>query len=59
MNIASALALIVGIGRMLEGVHYLHDVAAGALLGLAIPAALTAMAGAEWRNRGAGIRRDS
>ncbi|MBW8763037.1 MAG: phosphatase PAP2 family protein [Microbacterium sp.] len=51
--VASALALIVGIGRMLEGVHYFHDVAAGALLGLAIPAALTAMAGAKWRkNRG-------
>jgi undecaprenyl-diphosphatase len=36
-----AAALVAG-GRVAQGVHYLHDVAAGALLGLAIPVALVA-----------------
>lgn len=31
--IATAVALLVAIGRMMEGMHYLHDVALGALLG--------------------------
>ncbi len=34
-----ALAVVVAVGRVAQGVHYVHDVAAGALLGLAIPAA--------------------
>lgn len=42
--LATAVALIVAAGRVLEGMHYVHDVAAGALLGLAAPALLTAAA---------------
>ena len=34
-------AVLVAIGRVLEGVHYVHDVAIGALLGMAIPVLLT------------------
>lgn len=40
--LAVAAAVLVAGGRVAQGVHYLHDVAAGALLGLAIPAALVA-----------------
>lgn len=41
---AVGAALIVLSGRLFEGAHYLHDVAAGALLGLAVPALLTIVA---------------
>lgn len=41
---AVAAALIVFSGRLFEGAHYLHDVAAGSLLGLAVPALLTVIA---------------
>ncbi len=41
---AVAAALIVLSGRLFEGAHYLHDVAAGSLLGLAVPALLTVVA---------------
>lgn len=45
--VAAVVALIVAIGRVLEGLHYVHDVAAGTLVGLVIPAVLTA-AGVAW-----------
>lgn len=35
--VAVALALTVSAGRVMQGAHYLHDVAAGALLGIAVP----------------------
>ncbi len=35
---AIAIAAVVSAGRLLEGVHYLHDVAAGALVGIVVPA---------------------
>lgn len=34
-------AVLVAIGRVLEGVHYVHDVAIGALLGMGLPVLLT------------------
>ncbi|GIT81155.1 hypothetical protein LLS1_28240 [Leifsonia sp. LS1] len=37
---AGALALAVASGRLLEGVHYLHEVAAGAIWGLIVPTLL-------------------
>jgi undecaprenyl-diphosphatase len=43
-------AFIVAAARMLEGAHYLHDVAAGALIGLAVPA-ITAWAACRMRAR--------
>lgn len=47
---AVVVALAVSAARVLQGVHYLHDVAAGALLGLAVPAALAGVVYA-WRRR--------
>jgi len=44
---AVAAATVVAAARMFEGVHYLHDVTAGALLGLIVPAA-TARLGYFW-----------
>lgn len=38
------IATIVAIGRVAQGVHYLHDVALGALLGLAVTFALVSLA---------------
>lgn len=35
---AVALAVLVALGRVAQGVHYVHDVAAGALLGLVVTA---------------------
>ncbi|MDQ1205729.1 membrane-associated phospholipid phosphatase [Microbacterium sp. SORGH_AS 862] len=35
---ALLFAFVVAIARMLEGAHYLHDAAAGALIGLPVPA---------------------
>ncbi|QOR70082.1 phosphatase PAP2 family protein [Ruania alkalisoli] len=35
---ALTTAILVGTGRILQGVHYLHDVAFGALLGASVPA---------------------
>jgi membrane-associated phospholipid phosphatase len=53
---AVAAALIVLSGRLFEGAHYLHDVAAGTLIGLAVPALLTAIAVAATREpRSAGV----
>lgn len=37
--VAIALAVIVSVGRIMQGAHYLHDVAAGAVLGIAVPLA--------------------
>ncbi|MDF2509042.1 MAG: phosphatase family protein [Microbacterium sp.] len=34
---ALALASVVAVGRVAQGVHYVHDVALGAILGLAVP----------------------
>ena len=39
---ALALASLTALGRLLEGAHYLHDVAAGAVLGTVVPALLAA-----------------
>lgn len=47
---ATCIALIVAIARVLEGMHYVHDVAAGALVGLVLPALLTAAA-LKWGRR--------
>lgn len=55
--LATAAALVVAAGRVLEGVHYVHDVAAGALLGLAAPALLTAAAVAGRRAPGSARHR--
>jgi undecaprenyl-diphosphatase len=41
---AAALAALVAAGRVAQGVHYLHDVALGAVFGLVIPTALVAIA---------------
>ncbi|MCI1020422.1 phosphatase PAP2 family protein [Microbacterium sp. C5A9] len=35
------VAALVAVGRVVEGVHYVHDVAIGALLGMALPVLLT------------------
>ncbi|MFB7252369.1 phosphatase PAP2 family protein [Microbacterium sp. NPDC056234] len=37
---AVAIAALVAIGRVAQGVHYLHDVALGALLGLVVTTAV-------------------
>jgi len=42
--LAVALAIVVSAGRVMQGAHYLHDVAAGALLGIALPLALAVAA---------------
>lgn len=34
---AIALASVVAVGRVAQGVHYVHDVALGAILGVAVP----------------------
>lgn len=47
---ALALAALVAAGRVAQGVHYVHDVAMGAVLGLAVTAALVA-ATATWQRR--------
>jgi undecaprenyl-diphosphatase len=39
----AALATLVAAGRVAQGVHYLHDVALGAVFGLALPTALVAI----------------
>lgn len=41
---AAALAALVAAGRVAQGVHYLHDVALGAMFGLVIPTVLVAIA---------------
>ncbi|KZE88672.1 phosphatase PAP2 family protein [Microbacterium sp. TNHR37B] len=38
--LAVILAVAVAAGRLLEGVHYLHDVAVGAIWGIVVPALL-------------------
>lgn len=53
---AVAVAFVVGAGRIMQGAHYLHDVAAGALLGLAIPLGC-AVAVAAIQRRAGGARR--
>lgn len=53
---ALLLAFLVGAARMLEGAHYLHDVAAGALIGLAVPA-FVAWAAQRMRPRPTGAAR--
>ncbi|MCS3844016.1 phosphatase PAP2 family protein [Microbacterium sp. AK031] len=54
--LATSIALIVAIGRVLEGMHYVHDVAAGVLVGLMVPALLTA-AGLTWERARRASRR--
>ncbi|WP_284987828.1 MULTISPECIES: phosphatase PAP2 family protein [unclassified Arthrobacter] len=39
--LAFGAAALVALGRVLQGVHYIHDVAFGGVLGLTIPAALS------------------
>ncbi|WP_309102769.1 phosphatase PAP2 family protein [Microbacterium sp.] len=41
---AVGIATLVAIGRVAQGVHYLHDVALGALLGLAVTVTLVTLA---------------
>jgi undecaprenyl-diphosphatase len=43
--VAAGLAVLAAAGRVLEGVHYLHDVALGALLGMVVAAGTAAAAG--------------
>lgn len=50
---AVALAAVVAVGRVAEGVHYVHDVALGAVFGLAVPTVLAAVATAAIRARSA------
>ncbi|CAH0193744.1 hypothetical protein SRABI76_01839 [Microbacterium oxydans] len=40
----AVLAALVAVGRVAQGVHYLHDVALGAVFGLVIPTALVVIA---------------
>ena len=47
---ALVVAFAVAAGRVLQGVHYLHDVAIGALLGLSAVIALVRFAGS-WQRR--------
>lgn len=42
--VAAGLAALAAAGRVLEGVHYLHDVALGMLLGMVVTAAAAAVA---------------
>jgi membrane-associated phospholipid phosphatase len=42
--LALGAAALVALGRVLQGAHYAHDVALGAILGLAIPAVLSFLA---------------
>lgn len=39
--LALSAAALVALGRIMQGAHYVHDVALGAILGLAIPAVLS------------------
>jgi len=47
--LGALLAVTVAAARMIEGAHYLHDVAAGALLGLVVTA-LTVIIGVRARS---------
>lgn len=52
---AMLLAVVVATGRVLEGSHYLHDVAAGAAVGILTVGGVVVLAaahGASWRARG-------
>lgn len=40
---AMALATVVAVARVAQGVHYLHDIALGALLGVAVPIIVVAL----------------
>ncbi|RLV57548.1 phosphatase PAP2 family protein [Aeromicrobium phragmitis] len=42
-SVAVVVATVVAAGRVMQGAHYLHDVAAGALLGLAVPTTLAVL----------------
>lgn len=46
-----ALAAIVAVGRVVQGVHYVHDVALGAILGVSVPVLLVLAAAAMTRTR--------
>jgi membrane-associated phospholipid phosphatase len=46
------LATIVALGRVLEGVHYVHDVALGAVLGATLPTLLVLLIDASRRRAG-------
>lgn len=41
---AMVLAAVVAVGRVAQGVHYLHDIALGAVLGVTVPIILVALA---------------
>lgn len=51
---ALALAVVVAAGRVLEGSHYLHDVAAGAALGILAVGGVALLATVVQRGAGAG-----
>lgn len=51
---ALALAVVVAAGRVLEGSHYLHDVAAGAALGILAVGGIVLLATVVQRGAGAG-----
>ncbi|AXL12416.1 phosphatase PAP2 family protein [Microbacterium foliorum] len=51
------VAVLVAVGRVVEGVHYVHDVAIGALLGMALPLLLTLVFDASRRRRNGSPRR--
>lgn len=55
---ALALAALVAAGRVVQGVHYVHDVAMGAVLGLAITTVLI-VATVAWQRRSATTRSSS
>jgi len=51
------VAVLVAVGRVVEGVHYVHDVAIGALLGMALPLLLTLVFDASRKRRNGSPRR--
>lgn len=52
VSTALVLAVVVALARVLEGAHYAHDVAAGAILGTSVPVSITALVSKVFRNRG-------
>lgn len=48
---ALALAALVAVGRVAQGVHYVHDIALGTIIGVAFPVLLAVVAEAMTRTR--------
>ena len=52
---ALAIALVVTLGRVMQGVHYVHDVALGAVIGMVSTSAVVVLVSA-WQDRNAEAR---